>query len=180
MQDPIIAEPSAPAQEQIGFPVSAKKFWIMSILTGSLYRLYWAYQNFRHLNISANNAFGASVYSIILPITLSAMIGGVEKTAAERGVSVQLSKLRLSLTYFGLSAVAGLVGYFVAPILGVLIGFVALIPVYHVQKKINAVNAQLHPDLLPSGNFTPWDIVGMVIGCFLIFANIMAAFSSRN
>ena len=134
----------------------------MSILTGFLYPLYWGYQNFRHLDVSVSTKFKSTLYALFLPISFLSLMRGLEKTAAECGASIQLKAVKLAMSYFLLSAIGKMLDYFDLPIGGKLVAILSLIPLYQVQKKINAVNAELRPGLKPDSQFSPWDITGIV------------------
>ena len=135
----------------------------MSILTGFLYPLYWGHQNFRHLDLSVNSKFKSTFYALFLPISFLSLIRSLEKTAAEYGASIQLKAVKLAISYFILSALGKILDQFDLPIGGKLVAILSLVPLYQVQKKINAVNAELRPGVKPDNQFTPWDITGILV-----------------
>jgi hypothetical protein len=164
VQDPTSAGNSDNLQAPIGFPVSPKKFWLMSILTCTIYRFYWGYQNFRHLNVPANPKFKACVYAIFLPLSFHQLMKEVENGASQGGSKIKLRKVRLALSLLTLTIIARLLDILRLPIGAMFVGILALVPLYQAQKQINAINGELSPNLIPDNKFSPWDIVGMALG----------------
>jgi hypothetical protein len=162
VQDPTSAGISDKLQGPIGFPVSPRKFWLMSILTFSLYLVYWGYQNFRHLNISVNTKFWSTVSALFLPLSLFALIKGLQKTATECGASIKLNPIKLALSFFVLAAIGKILDYNDFPIGGKFVALLSLVPLFQVQRKINAINAELRPSLQPDNKFSSWDLAGIL------------------
>ncbi len=180
VQDPISAVGTGNPMEPIGFPVAPKKFWIMSICTCFLYPVYWAYQNFRHLNVTFNTKVWAAVYAFFLPISFNALMKGLQSTAAEYGASVELKTLSLAISFFVLQAIEKILDRSNVPIGGLIVGVISMIPLYQALKKINAVNAELRPDLHPDSAFTPWDIIGIIIMGGLLILSLISGFLPKQ
>jgi len=153
-------------QAPLGYAVSARKFFIMNIFTCFLYKLYWAYRQYRFVAPGSNNKFFAGLCGLFLPISFYALMTGLEKAAADRGLSLHVQrKMGLAIGFFLLSFI---VKFMEAFALVVVVGSLSCLLLYQLQKQINAINATIAPGNLPDNKFTVWDLTGILLTCGIL------------
>ncbi|MBU6454679.1 MAG: hypothetical protein KGS72_23125 [Cyanobacteria bacterium REEB67] len=167
-------ENATPLPATIGYPVTPLKFWLMSILTCSLFNIYWAFQNFRRLDTKSSGKTIAAVSSIFLPLCFNDLLKGLNQKSSEAGVPTGLHNLALSWAFFLLTVISKVADKSRYPLIGFGMSIAATAILFIAQKKINSVNAIALPGSAPDGKFSPWDIIGMVLGGLLLAANLVA------
>jgi hypothetical protein len=147
----------------IGYPVAPLKFWLMSILTSSLYNVYWGYQNFRRLDTRSNTKLLAAVSAFFLPLTFNNLLKGLRKTAADAGLVTPVHHIIMSWAFFLLSMITNLSSRTRYPLAGIIFSLAATFVLYRAQKKINQVNAAIHPEVKPESKFSARDISAILL-----------------
>ena len=84
----------------IGYAVSNLKFSLMIVLTLGYYVIWWAYKNYRALQIPGPNKLGSVVYAVFFPISFFNLLKGVEAEAVSHDIPFRLNKLLVAVMYF--------------------------------------------------------------------------------
>lgn len=166
MTSPQETEPLKIGPEPIGFTVSAKKFWLMSIFTCFLYTRYWAYKQFRHLPIGRLNKFTAILCALFLPISFFSLMSGLEKNALEQGIELKFDKkVVASVSFFILCLITR---FMETLVFSMAVSAISTSLLFRVQRKINATTALVRPDIQPDSKFSALDFTGMAITATLL------------
>jgi len=149
------------SEDAVGYSVSARKFFVMSIFTCFMYKAYWGYRQFRYVDIGAKNKFFAAVCGIFLPVSFYSLMGGLEKSAIQKGANLTIKrKMPMAISFFLLMLLAKPI----STLWGVaIVGTLSCVILYKVQREINALNAQINPASPPDDRFSAWDRVGILL-----------------
>jgi hypothetical protein len=158
--------------EPIGFPVSSLKFWVMSILTFDLYLIYWAYKNFKQLEVQGNSV----IYALFIPLSFSSLIKGVEVQSEKAGKPLHLKRVLLAIGFFLLTVAAKIADRENQNAIALLLSVVALLPVAYIQRKIVMLNQELRPSVPIQSKFSAWDITGAVLGGIILVLALIGLF----
>jgi len=155
-------------EKHIGYPITIKKFTIFSLLSFGLFPTYWAYRNFKSLyGPGTGKTVGAVVFALFLPVSLFEMMKRYEQIGNKLQTTVAFNKFGLAWVYFLGSLTAKACDRIEAVPFGVdlLIFTLSILPLIAIQKKINALNSQLRPDLpfAPRLSILSWILVGIGI-----------------
>ncbi|HMX45701.1 MAG TPA: hypothetical protein PKH78_08220 [Candidatus Obscuribacter sp.] len=130
----------------IAYAVALPKFIAMSLSTLGVYWLFWSFRAYRNLGLSKA---ASGVYAFFLTISLYELLKRVEFAAKRANLSVSMSKIPLALTFFVLETANrfldkdGKWPFW----LTLLLASLPVLPMIMVQRRINAVNAALRPNL---------------------------------
>jgi hypothetical protein len=139
-------------------PVSPRKFLWMSLLTLSLYDVYWIYRNWQRIGARTGENFSPFWRAFLAPFTVFGLFGRIRRHAAEQGIAVTWNANVLAIAYLLLSFV------WLVPSPWVLLsfaGFVPFLPVAATTREINARSATSEP---PNDRFSSGNVVGIVVG----------------
>jgi hypothetical protein len=158
----------------IFFPVSIKKFVIMSLVTFGLYKLYWFYKNWRIYNERTGSDLWPVVRALFAFIFCYSLFKKVHKEAESNNIKVKFlpSVAAISMVFLSLCSKLPDPCWLVA-----LISFVPLIPI---QSAINDLNKTFAPDGDRNEHFSRWNIVGIIFGTIFILLAILGTIISVN
>ncbi len=146
----------------IAYAVALPKFIAMSVSTFGLYWIYWSFRAYRNLGLSKA---ASGVYAFFLTISLYELLKRVEFAAKKANLSVSMSKIPLALTFFLLEAAnrfldrEGKWPFWATFLLAAL----PVLPMIIVQRRINAINLALRPNLPLAARFNGLNIAWLSI-----------------
>ena len=148
-------------EQPLFFPVSARKFIVMSVFSGGLYALYWSYRNWKYIkqvDSSKIMPFWRAWFVLFFHYSL---IKRIKEETSKRTV-VLYGPLALTIWYFLLILawrLPGGWGY---------IGYLDFVPLLPVIWAINSANEGRVPDASMNTRFTRWNLVLVGLSAILI------------
>jgi hypothetical protein len=153
----------------IGYPVSLKKFLIVTLCTLPLahaYVLFWAYKNFCTFGFKKRTKLAAAVFTFFLPISLHELLRMLENRALVKGTPVHFHKTIVSATYIILKVVAGMCGRISTLTfpLSEFCDILSILLLIWVASRILLVNPEHQVTTQSNSQFTKGNIIGCVLG----------------
>lgn len=126
--------------EPILYAVSVRKFVLLTISTLCIYIYFWAYKNFRWLEMRSGTKRHSIICSIFLTLTLFSLVQQVNEIAKEHGLNKELPAMVLAVLFFVLNILSRLPDpygniTFLSP-------FILLL----IQLRVNAINRAVTPN----------------------------------
>ncbi|MCL2655161.1 MAG: hypothetical protein FWD65_05605 [Coriobacteriia bacterium] len=164
-------------QEPLFYPVSQRKFLLMTVSTFGLYYFFWVFKMwsyFRGIDIRFDKWHAPLLLTVLEPFSSACLTTQTVYLAEYANKNVLMSiyrtswiiTLRGSLLMFGLFALFPPTRFFLV--------FLLLIPVTYLPfiKKINDTNAKRAPEYTPDDHFSVFHIMWFAISLILIIAAI--------
>jgi hypothetical protein len=133
----------------VGYPITIGRMLLYHFGTLLLYHYVWAYKQFKSmLGPGKGKTFASLGFAIFLPFSIFFLIDLYQKRAAAMGLTLRIPKDSLGASFFVLCFLSGAVSrIFPNDWWTALLEPFTLIPLFILQRKINAFNLELHPDL---------------------------------
>lgn len=152
--------PSYAAEPLCGYPVSPRKFWIMTILTARLYAVYWAYKNFLALDPTPAKRpqILAGINSVLIVFRFNHLMKLIEAEGVKYDVPVKFPRIfYMVCLLFIIPVIGGALAYFAVPF-----GFVApvVLTTWLFSQPNDAllkINTRLAPQARINSELTPWN-----------------------
>ena len=163
--------PADLAEERRYFPVSARKFVVMSLFTLTFYQLYWFYKNWQRIRDRSGENISPFWRAFFSPIWGFNLLKRISDDAQSRKFEVAWSHQTLALAYLVLQVLTVKL-----PDPWWLIAFAAFIPLIPAVRTIAAMNAAepAREDL--NERFTAGNIAGMIVGGFFLLLVVIGSF----
>ncbi|MBI4503625.1 MAG: GNAT family N-acetyltransferase [Gemmatimonadetes bacterium] len=152
------------------FPVSLRKFVIMSLFSLGLYHLSWVYWNWRYERDRAGERLSPFWRTFFAPLWIHSLFHRVKRTAGETGVSAEWSVGLLTLTTIGLW-----LGWLL-PMPWAMLSLLGFVPSIPVQRTVNDINLRLAPAAPRNDHYSLGNIILLVIGFALLAAIVWSMF----
>jgi hypothetical protein len=160
----------------IGYPVTAKKLWLLTIVTMGLWTFYWIFVNFQSFRRKETTGihFCPETYTGFLCLSYYNLLDFIEMAGRRRGVIIALPKKRAAL----LMLVVGLPAFFLSLLKQETIYqgiFLLVLPLFleSARKGIFALNTAIGADFKTT--FGPREklvfSIGVAYWAFALFAN---------
>lgn len=157
-----------PSQEQAYFfTASPIKLVVMSICTFGFYELYWFYKNWVLIKARTGSDIMPVWRAIFAPFWGVSAFGEVNKAALEYGVTSTLSAGWMGLAYLLLSIISN------GPDPYWLISIFSFFPILGFNALAISVSHKVNPDFRRNGEFSPWNILAIVLGSCLMVLTII-------
>jgi hypothetical protein len=130
----------------------------MSLLTLTLYDVYWIYRNWQRIGARTGEHFSPFWRAFLAPFTVFGLFARIRRHAAEQGIETTWNANGLAIAYLLLSFA------WLVPSPWVLVsfaGFVPFLPVATTTRELNARSGATEPE---NDRFTSGNVVGMVVG----------------
>lgn len=166
VQDAGVASASEPAF----FAVSGLKLVLMSLVTLSLYEIYWFYKNWKCVQRTLGEDVNAPIRAPFYPLLSYALFRRIREHARQNGVEPGFPAGFLAVTVFLFAVLVRL------PDPWWLLTYLGFLPLLTVQKAVNALNRELAPEADANTRFTGWNIFGLVVGGILFAMAVLGSF----
>lgn len=151
----------------IGYPVSAKKFWLLSIASVGWWTVYWIYMNFKTLERRELRSihYSAESYTVAIVLSYYNLLEFIELAAKDRGITLLLPKKRLELLAFFIFFPAFF--HFFSDDLWYLQGIFQLsflLVLFQANRALNRLNRMIDVKFAANLTFDYWEKVILFVG----------------
>jgi hypothetical protein len=139
-------------------PVSARKFLWMSLLTLTLYDVWWIYRSWQRIRARTGENVSPFWRAFLAPFTAYGLFARIRRHAQEQGIATKWDARVLAIAYLLLSFA------WLVPSPWVLVsfaGFVPFLPVAATTRELNERSGHTEPI---NDQFTSGNVVGMAVG----------------
>ncbi len=151
--------PAGRAPQPPFFQVGVAKLAVMSIFTMGFYELFWSYKQWDAFRRRTGEDLNPWLRTILaMPLFFFPLFRDISKTAAARS-SIRLRSPTLLASSFLLLSATVLVRTWVS-----FLSFLSVLPLLVVQRRINAIHAELGFDARANSRLTPLNLVGVACG----------------
>lgn len=152
------------------FPVSRLKLFVMSIVTGGIYELYWFYKNWVLVKRRENSDISPFWRAFFAFFFCYSLFSRIKQSAIACGIATQLAPGWLAAGWIVLTMTWRLPGP------AWLICYLAIFLLLPIQKTIIAVNEITAPDSDKNGRFSAGNVVGIVLGGAVFLLALVGTF----
>jgi hypothetical protein len=161
---------AAPQVEPVFLATGLFKLAILSVVTLSLYNVYWSYKNWKCVNRLTGEHFNAPLRAFFYPLTSYSLFHHIETEGRKLGTEVHSNAGFLAVVLFLLNLMYHLPGPYG------LVGLLTFLPLMAVQSVVNQINRRATPDADPNVRLRPWNVVAVIVGGIVTVAAIASAF----
>lgn len=158
------------AEQAYFFTASPVKLVVMSLCTFGFYELYWFYKNWVIIKHRAASNIMPVWRAVFAPFWGFAAFDEVNKAAVEHGVPTSLSAGWLGLAYLLLSITSN------GPDPYWLLSIFSFAPMLGFNALAIEVNQKVEPEFRRNSDFTPWNVLAIVVGGSLLVLTIIGTF----
>ena len=141
------------------FPVSVRKFLVMSICTFGLYQIYWFYWNWRLLKHREQRRLSAPWRSVLGLIFALPLFRRMAHPAGRHSIA-------LAFACFLTWVVLSLTSYSSEP--WAVVALLSVVPLLPMQVLANRTNAEQAPLHAPNSRIRGWNLLAVAIGGLLV------------
>lgn len=141
VEQPTVYKESNPS---IGMPVGLYQFTLAFGITFGLYTFFWAYENFKRLQIPGKGKLGHVVFGIFAPMSLKEMLTAFEKRSIDAGHPMKFHAIPLAIAFFIVHVITKIPA-FDTVVVDLIAGLGSFAIPFYIQCKINALNRATHP-----------------------------------
>lgn len=151
--------------DSVLFPVSPRKFIVMSIVTLGCYPIYWFYKNWKWLRDKEGKKISPFWRTFFMAFFMYSLLKGISGVVKDRGVMSFYSAGWLTAGFIAVSAASILPDpYWIVSLLA----FTCLLPAVNVVVLANPEGA--------NNSFTGWNIAGIVLGSIMLLIVLIGVF----
>jgi hypothetical protein len=138
--------------------VGARKFLWMSLLTLTLYDVYWVYRTWKRIRMRTGESFSPFWRTFLAPFTCFGLFARIHRQAREQGLQPRWHPDVLAIAYLVLSFA------WLVPSPWVLVSFAGFVPFVPVVATTRALNARSGSTEEANDHFTGGNVAGMIVG----------------
>lgn len=173
-----IVENEPGKSKPFGYPVSNSKFWIMSIASLGFWAVYWAYRNFKALEIKKLNhpKLYALLHAVFLNFSLHRLMTLTEIQAEKLNLHFKIPKIILAVVFFGLTVIERFFSRGIFTI-ELTCDFLKFLILFYIQRTILDINVKHLPHIAIENSYNWKEVLCVfIIISFTIFSAIVQSY----
>jgi hypothetical protein len=152
------------------FPVSLRKFVLMSLFSLGVYHLSWVYWNWRYERERAGERLSPFWRTFLAPFWLHSLFHRIKETGKEVGASARWWVGVLTVSTIALWCCSLL------PMPWTVLSLVGFLPSVPVQRTVNEVNRRLAPGAPTNDRLSAGNVILILIGAAILAALVWSMF----